>query len=484
MLGISKELFDEWNGNVCYCHWKSNEHLEEGLNGITDLDVLLSQQDKEKGSIILKKLNFLRCKAQYGGRYPDVDDWIGFDASTGKLIHLHLHYQIITGSKGMKEYILPWTEECLKTRVIDSEFGVFVADPNIEIVTLYTRIVLKVSPIHLLKLKFGKYNYEKFYSKEIDFLKGKVVWDVVLDNLRRYFGTDAESILQIIKMQSMSVQQFMTLRKYVLRHIVTRTKMGYIKHEILRWFFLFILPLRKILRYKYGQYFIMRKVPYVGNGASFAFLGQDGSGKSRVTTDIEKWLSWKLDARRFYFGSGEHYNPWQKRLMSKIKNNHFFLKFIYNVLKFSFISSWSKYVYRLMNKAQNYIHHGGIAIYDRFPQVEFYGINDGPKIPNQLIKIRNCFFYKIASIYAKKEDDRIRKVISYAPNVVFKLLLSTEESLRRKPQENYETVKRKHDIIKQLKFEESDVYEIDATQDYNIEILKIKEIIWNHLIKL
>ena len=52
MLTISKDLFTAWNdANLFYCHWKSNEHLLPGLDGTTDLDVLLSRDDKEKGEL-------------------------------------------------------------------------------------------------------------------------------------------------------------------------------------------------------------------------------------------------------------------------------------------------------------------------------------------------------------------------------------------------------------------------------------------------
>ena len=144
MLEICQCLFSQWNDiGIRYCHWKSNEHLTEGLNGITDLDVLLDEADKEKGCTVLKEHRFLYCKSQFGSRYPFVDDWIGFDSATGKLIHLHLHYKIITGHKGMKEYTLPWTDDVLSTRVLDKITNVYISDPNFEILTLFSRFGLK-----------------------------------------------------------------------------------------------------------------------------------------------------------------------------------------------------------------------------------------------------------------------------------------------------------------------------------------------------
>ena len=108
MLEICKKLFLEWNNSVNYCHWKSNEHLGAGLDGLTDLDILMESNNREKGVQILRDLNFIQCNSQYGSRYPYVEDWIGFDMETGSLVHIHLHFMMVTGHRGLKEYNLPW----------------------------------------------------------------------------------------------------------------------------------------------------------------------------------------------------------------------------------------------------------------------------------------------------------------------------------------------------------------------------------------
>ena len=158
MLNISKELFASWNeAHLLYCHWKSNEHLLAGLEGKTDLDVLLSRTDKNQGEKLLRSLDFLKCKSQYGSRYFEVDDWIGFDKDTGALIHLHLHYALVTGHKGMKEYSLPWIDLALRTRVMNEKYGVYMMEPNLEMMTLYTRIGLKADVINLVRCRMGNF---------------------------------------------------------------------------------------------------------------------------------------------------------------------------------------------------------------------------------------------------------------------------------------------------------------------------------------
>lgn len=52
-LDICTELFDEFHEQeIRYCHWKSNEHLQEGLVGETDLDVIVERtQEVDKWRI-------------------------------------------------------------------------------------------------------------------------------------------------------------------------------------------------------------------------------------------------------------------------------------------------------------------------------------------------------------------------------------------------------------------------------------------------
>ncbi len=89
----------------------------------------------------------------------------------------------------------------------------------------------------------------------------------------------------------------------------------------------------------------------------------------------------------------------------------------------------------------------------------------------------------IVSFYATLEEKKLAKAVKYNPDIVFKFMLSPEESLRRKPQENYESVCRKHEIIKSLEFPNSKVFVIDATQPYEQELIQIKNIIWDNIQK-
>ena len=127
MLQICKLLFELWNKDVRYCHWKSNEHLIEGLQGTTDLDVFVLPEDRSLAEKKLKQCKYIKFTPQDSSRYPMVDEWIGFDESTGKLVHVHLHYRIITGTKFCKEYVFPMDKMMIDYRILDPETNVFIA---------------------------------------------------------------------------------------------------------------------------------------------------------------------------------------------------------------------------------------------------------------------------------------------------------------------------------------------------------------------
>jgi hypothetical protein len=214
-------------------------------------------------------------------------------------------------------------------------------------------------------------------------------------------------------------------------------------------------------------------------------------------------LNWKIEAHRFYLGSGEHYKSLLKRLRAKLsrakkngrrsqdkevhspQKEHRQAK----TLKSSIIAvlvSWNLLciahrAYKEVRRADRYMKKGGIPLYDRFPQVQFEGIYDGPKINHycQQKGISNG----IVKWLARREQRYLEKTQSIQPALVFKLMLPPEESIRRKPFENLETVTRKHEITQQLQFPNAVVYTVDATQDYQQEIIFIKNQIWEAIIQ-
>ena len=141
-LRISTHLFKAMNENMIqYCHWKSNQHLTEALAGLTDLDLLVDSKQKASCHDLLSELGFIRVESLPGPQYLGIEDWLGFDYDTGNLIHVHLHFKLLLGAKGIKNHHLPlerWLLDNSRTQE-----GVKVPEHECELMLLIIRTVLK-----------------------------------------------------------------------------------------------------------------------------------------------------------------------------------------------------------------------------------------------------------------------------------------------------------------------------------------------------
>lgn len=472
MLGICKKIFDEFmEEGISYCHWKSNEHLMEGLKGQTDLDLLVFKAHADKIYRILTKCECIKVCPQFGSRYEDVEEWLGFDRETGKLIHLHVHFKMVTGTKHLKEYILPWHDLALSTRILQG--NVYVMEPNLEFIILYMRIVLKESK--LIK-ELDTFVVSSEYRKEIQWLRKQIDYEMISGLLRKIWREATPDILEIYCKNQLTKNDWANLQTYARdkAEVVRRGKL-FSNHNV-------SIVRRQLVGTKNSLRTFFDNVPFTtrktlqNQGCVFVFIGCDGSGKSTVTEEIYKWLSWKMDCQRFYFGTGEGYKKpvlYRISMMSCLPDT---LRKICQMLFFYRVSLRCVYMRRLIDF---YVRRGGIAICDRYPQTQFQGIYDGPKIQNMQL----CDHVGFKGLLANMEVKNIAKVESKDIDGMFKLILSAETAVRRSPGHSRGEVKRKAEITEKLVFPQCDVYRIDATKPYATEILEIKGIIWDKLIQ-
>ena len=470
---------------VCYCHWKSNEHLLEGLAGETDLDVLVDKQDQDKAATILLDCDYIKMTSQYGSEYPNVEDWLGFDRDTSKMIHIHLHYAVITGHTGMKEYDLPWTKKCLETKVMHPEFPVYVTNPDLEVVILATRIALKLTTNKMLK-SFGKnYSLASDDKREFEYLRSRLNWGNVKEYLDAEYKDDAQKVFELLHTEAFDGAWIRELHCVVSRNSRSWSRVKFPLNYILRAYYSIIIPMRFGIKKYANANIATRKTFGADGGLLIAFVGQDGAGKSTITNDILQWFSWKSDAKRFYLGSGDHYRSIYKMVYEGLSEaKGYTAKLVRIVASLSNLKHLAKRSFKQLNSADKYRKMGGIALFDRYPQVQFYGINDGPKIRQilegkKVNKLVRKYIQKAADI----EEKYLEKAVAVPPDLVFKLILSPEESIHRKPEESLQVVRQKQAIINELKFPDSRVYVISAEQEYENEKKEILNIIWSELVR-
>ena len=146
-LPISAVLLRTLRQNVVhFAHWKSNFHLAEALAGETDLDLLIDAKDTAAFRASMKEVRARRIISQPWASYPNVEDWLVFDGSTGGLLHLHVHYALVTGLKRVKHLHLPWTQTVLSNLRDDPASNWPIPVASLELLILLIRIWAKMPP--------------------------------------------------------------------------------------------------------------------------------------------------------------------------------------------------------------------------------------------------------------------------------------------------------------------------------------------------
>ena len=240
-------------------------------------------------------------------------------------------------------------------------------------------------------------------------------------------------------------------------------------------------------RYLKKNYSLLRRRSCSG-GVLVAFLGSDGAGKSTNIKSIKKWLFQVMDVRYFYLGSGDG-NSSLLRLPLKVaaktaeklgiikKSNNFnndnleeinTKKTKLSIAKKLWVYTLSKERIKKLTKANRCRLRGFVVLTDRYPQSEYNGLCDGPRLAGE----------KGLAAWRENKAFRIAKLCS--PDLVIKLIVSPEEAMKRKPGEiNYATSLNLTERIKSLNFsDKTKIVQIDADQKPEKVLLDIKKAIW------
>ena len=80
------------------------------------------------------------------------------------------------------------------------------------------------------------------------------------------------------------------------------------------------------------------------------------------------------------------------------------------------------------------------------------------------------------------EAEKLSIVKTVKPDIIFRLNITAEESMRRKDdQTDITVVQGKIDDLRSITFQGARIVDIDAAQPYEQELLAIKKIIWDYL---
>jgi hypothetical protein len=495
-LQVLHELFDRLHSEgIRYCHWKSNEHLQASFTGTTDVDVLFDRRAIVPLTRILGESNFKRFVVRPGRGYPGIEDYVGFDATTGVLTHLHVHYQLTLGEKFLKGHRLPWEEVYLDTRVWNPEFGLYMADPHVELVALLVRAVLKLRARDALLEVVGTPYIRGGMRRELSWLQQRVERRRLLEIGAQLVGEPAARLLPRLAEQAPpSVRRLRAFGRLVrpsldefrlfatsdaIRQMATR-ELGVVWWKARNW-------------YHGAPTKSTRTLPH--GGLTVAILGADGAGKSTLTAALAEWLSREVAVVTTYGGSGKGSATLPRRLLQSL-----------GALRRGLIGSkrsaaaepvrvepgsrrpatrpslaravWVLALARERRQrardARRARGLGMIVLSDRLPQTQFPGWNDGPRLVPWLENGSAAL-----RAVARREQAAFRLAEMTPPDIVLKLHVSSEVATRRKPETPAEQLRTGIDMVRRLRFPPTTrVVELDAEQPLPEVVLAAKRAIW------
>lgn len=487
MLESIKRLLKAFDdNNITYCHWKSNEHLKEALDGDTDLDVLFDPAQRTRLECVFDECGLKRFRATPLMQYNAIEDFIGFDQEAAKIWHVHTHYRMTLGESHLKGYtVTPWGKLLLEHRIRGEE-NVWTSDPSDELVLLLCRIALKIRwrdlPRNLGKddqIEFAwlkKRTTKEAVSKAAVGMVGKNATQVILD----LFNSNLKKKAQFTELQSILRQKLKPFTSYSkFSSWATRTE-----REI---FWLYGGVKRRL---ELSNYTANRRVSPSG-GLVVAILGCDGAGKSTTLAYVKKEFSKKLDVVSIYFGSGDGSSSLLRKPMKLVakkvggkgvghavekeyaeKKNVSLKSRLYSGAKVMWavtLANEKKTKQRQMVKARN---NGLLVLTDRYPQSNMPGASDGPLL----------FRYQNETGILKMISDWEQKVYESfsinAPDLAIKLMVPTNIAIARKPEMTVEEIENKKSIVMGMDISEHTAV-IDTSRPFEITRGEVMKLIWD-----
>lgn len=472
---------------ISYCHFKSNQHLLAALAGATDLDILIDAAAAPQCEKLLMELGYKHIRSPTWLDNPGVDDWLGYNAQTGAMTHLHLHRYLVVGETGAKNYRLPLEDWFLK----ETHTRATVRVPAIEkeLVLLVTRILLKTDAVAVIRSLVRR--RPSFIAKD---LRAELDWLLTHSSEARlaHCASNIEPVLprslitdfvRRYNERRLNIPYLLQARRTLIRTLRCHRRFSAWRCTIRNIYV-------SCLGSRLGRALVRKRKKMLYSGSLYiAIVGADGSGKTTVTRDMQRWLGWKLETDCIYFGlpkravvrplllrSASLFSYLKKRRSNRSNRGRMDIlgHLSTGIASLAWLCvAWQRY--RTGKRAQALQRQGGIVIAERFPLRHFWDMRepmDGPRIP------LHGPFARLARM-----ERRLYEAVELAERV-FVLKADMVTIMRRRGNGDEQTLNNKCKVINALAESESGSERfviIDAEQSYDEVLRELKGKVWELL---
>ncbi|HET6380054.1 MAG TPA: hypothetical protein VFH63_03345 [candidate division Zixibacteria bacterium] len=475
---------------VRYCHWKSTTTLDLALTGRTDLDLLVHRSDAVAFDEVTRELDFKPFVSHESRRYPGVEDLLGYDQESGRLVHLHVYYQLLLGQQYVKNHRLPLEDAMLSASV--RRGPIRVPPPELEVVVLALRTLLKYRDADALKdrLRLGRRGgIPPETLRELEDLAARAdraaIDEVVRHHLQGFpldivprlldlVGDDSRNAALLLELRARAVD---ALRRYE-RLSAWEARRIYAAARLSRaW------PLRTVIR-GLSRRETRRKSPRVG-GVGVALVGIDGAGKSTVIDAITEWLAWRVNVAVLYMGSARPSTTTRGlKLVARAARAFGRRVSLPGARRAADLLTAIRYLWdardrrRRADEGRRLAGRGVLVLYDRYPlpgaRLGERSI-DGPRIRQLDGTAGSRLLRRLARL-----EERIHRRIA-PPDCVILLRIPPDVARQRKAIPDPEGAARKARALETMDRSGLRLVEVDATQPLDAVVRDVKRAIWGLL---
>lgn len=471
-----KNLLAAWHEHqVEYCHWKSVDHLDEALDGRTDLDILVEPDSAARAEQCIVASGFVPMRTAVPRSYPGVHDYVAYDAALDRFIHLHLHYQLVMGDRWVKAYRLPVEQGVLHRRVWLDPQQTWVVSPADELVMYCARMCVK----------FARPFVRPRVQQELRFFTGRVGTEGLGAEVRSNYRPALIELAELALAGDLAAldARSAAVRREMRAYLRMSRQLFFIRAR-LRFAYRLVVELarRKLQVYSFGRRRLTR------GGMTVAFVGMDGAGKTSAIARNSVFLAKQVDVSTVFLGSGRSGAPWYRRIAfalfgtkAKFKDKSGKTPAAGGVKRYS-----PHYLVWLWICARDriqrlYLAHrarsaGRLVLVDRWPQDSIAGSFDGPK----LAQVVDTLF---AARARAAEQASCRLGREFAPDLLLRFVVSPAVARERKPGELTEAqATGARDNLLQIQWPVATrVVDIDADQPAAQVDIAVRQAIWQQL---
>jgi len=469
---------------IRYCHWKSNEAIARSASGSNDLDLLVSRRDSQGFTVILHDLGFKEARVDTAKELPGTHHYYGLDKESGRLVHVHAHYQLVLGDDATKNYRLPAEEPYIASSARGSVFR--VPAPEFEFTVFVIRMILKHATWDaILRLRSFLSETEQ---RELAYLEGQVDPKQVRTILNRHLPFIGNALFDDC-VEALDGNRSILFRAQIGRRLHRSLSAHARRHRsvdtVLR---LWLRGYGKVLRYVFGR---PRKKRLANGGALIAVVGGDGAGKSHVVEEIRTWLHRDFLTVRVHLGK-----PPRSLTSTAVKGVILVGRRLggfssTRVRPYTILSEGSAAApgypwliwhlltardrYRAYVRARRAAAKGALVICDRFPLREIK-LMDGPAMASIATSPGlNRLVRRIVSL-ERTYYERIRD-----PDVLVVLRIDPSLAVRRKAEEDEAFVVARCTEVWNANWEGTSASVIDAHRSKAKVLSEIKSVVWSRL---